>query len=104
MYAVIVSGGKQYRVQEGDTLKLETLPEEVGSSINFDKVLMVGNGDKINFGKLIDGCKVSATIVSQVVTRKFASSNFVGVSIMKNGKVIDKIIPSQDYADSGIRG
>ena len=66
MYAVILSGGKQYRVQEGDTLKLETLPEEVGSVVNFDKVLMVGNGDKVTVGRpYLDGCKVSATVLSQ---------------------------------------
>lgn len=66
MYAVIFSGGKQYRVKEGDTLKLESLTEEVGSTINFDKILMLGEGDKIKVGRpYIDGCKVSATVVSQ---------------------------------------
>jgi large subunit ribosomal protein L21 len=66
MYAVILSGGKQYRVQKGDTLKLESLPEEVGNTINFDKVLMVGEGDKVTVGKpYIKDCKVSATVVSQ---------------------------------------
>jgi large subunit ribosomal protein L21 len=66
MYAVIFSGGKQYRVQEGDTLKLETLPEDIDSTFNFDKVLMVGEGDQIKLGRpYIDGCKVSATVVSQ---------------------------------------
>ena len=66
MYAVIFSGGKQYRVQEGDTLKLETLPEDIGSTINFDKILMIGEGDQIKVGRpYIDGGSVSATIVSQ---------------------------------------
>jgi len=66
MYAVIVSGGKQYRVQEGDTLKLESLADEVGSVVNFDKILMVGNGDKVTLGRpFLEGCKVSATILSQ---------------------------------------
>lgn len=66
MYAVILSGGKQYRVQEGDTLKLESLPEEVGSEVNFDKILMVGEGESVKMGKpYLDGCKVSATVVSQ---------------------------------------
>ena len=65
MYAVIVSGGKQYRVQEGDTLKLETLPGDIGSDFNFEKVLMIGEGDSIKMGSpLLDGCKVTATIVS----------------------------------------
>ena len=66
MYAVILSGGKQYRVQEGETLKLESLPEEVGSTINFDKILMVGEGDAVKVGRpYLDGCKVSATVLSQ---------------------------------------
>lgn len=66
MYAIIVSGGKQYRVQEGDTLKLESLPEEVGANINFDKVLMIGNGDKVTMGRpFLDSSKVSATVLSQ---------------------------------------
>ena len=66
MYAVIVSGGKQYRVQEGDTLKLESLPEEVGGSVKFDQVLLVGEGSSIKVGKpFLDGCNVSGTVVSQ---------------------------------------
>ncbi len=66
MYAVILSGGKQYRVQEGDVLKLESLPAEVGSTFDFDKILMVGEGSDIQVGgPYIDGCKVSATVISQ---------------------------------------
>jgi large subunit ribosomal protein L21 len=66
MYAVIFSGGKQYRVQEGETLKLESLPEEVGSTVNFDKILLVGEGDSIKVGRpYLQGCNVSATVVSQ---------------------------------------
>lgn len=66
MYAVIFSGGKQYRVQEGDTLKLESLPEEIGSEIKFDKVLAIGEGSAIQVGKpYLEGCNVSATVVSQ---------------------------------------
>ena len=65
MYAVISSGGKQYRVQEGDTLNLETLAAEVGSTIDFDKILMVGNGDTAKIGApYVAGGKVSATVVS----------------------------------------
>jgi len=66
MYAVIFSGGKQYRVEEGDTLKLESLPVEVGSTVNFDKILLVGEGDQIKVGgPYLDGCKVTAEVVSQ---------------------------------------
>lgn len=65
MYAVIMSGGKQYRVQKGQTLKLESLPQEVGASFDFDKVLMVGQGESVKVGApYVNGCTVSATVVS----------------------------------------
>ena len=65
MYAVIKTGGKQYRVIQGETLKIETVVGEVGSAIVLDKVLMVADGDKLSVGKpLLAGATVSATIVS----------------------------------------
>lgn len=64
MFAVIVSGGKQYRVQEGQTLKLEKLAVEAGASFDFDRVLMVGNGDDVKVGApVVDGAKVTAEVV-----------------------------------------
>jgi len=65
MFAVIVSGGKQYRVQEGQTLKLEKLAAEAGSSVEFDRVLLVGNGDDVKVGApVVEGAKVAAEVVS----------------------------------------
>ncbi len=65
MYAVIKTGGKQYRVSAGETLKIESVAGDVGSAIVLDKVLMVGNGDKVTVGKpLLSGASVKATIVS----------------------------------------
>ncbi|MGB1173421.1 MAG: 50S ribosomal protein L21 [Marinobacterium sp.] len=65
MFAVIVSGGKQYRVQEGQTLKLEKLAVEAGSSVDFDRVLLVSNGDDVKVGApVVEGAKVSAEVVS----------------------------------------
>ena len=65
MYAVIKSGGKQYRVQEGQTLKLEKLEVATGEAIQFDEVLMVAEGDDIKVGApLVEGAKVSAEVVS----------------------------------------
>lgn len=65
MYAVILSGGKQYRVKEGDTLKLESLTQDVGASFDFDKILMVGEGDSVKVGRpYLDSGKVTATVVS----------------------------------------
>ncbi|GGY79474.1 MULTISPECIES: 50S ribosomal protein L21 [Marinobacter] len=64
MYAVIVSGGKQHRVKEGETLKLEKLEVETGGTIEFDRVLLVGNGDDIKVGApVVDGAKVTAEVV-----------------------------------------
>lgn len=65
MYAVIKTGGKQYRVSAGDTLRVESLPAEVGAEVAFEEVLMVAEGDKVSVGKpLVAGASVKATIVS----------------------------------------
>ena len=65
MYAVIKSGGKQYRVQEGQTLKLEKIEVPTGESIDFNEVLLVGSDDDITVGApLVEGAKVSAEVVS----------------------------------------
>ncbi len=65
MYAVIISGGKQYRVVEGQTLKLESLEGEVGAKFDFDQVLMVGEGETAKVGRpYLTGSKVSAEVVS----------------------------------------
>jgi large subunit ribosomal protein L21 len=70
MYAVIHTGGKQYRVSEGDTLRVEKLPGEVGSSLEFGEVLMLG-GDKVAVGRpFVGGAKVEAQIVAQDRARK----------------------------------
>ena len=66
MYAVIKTGGKQYRVQAGEKIKVEQIPADVGSQIVLDQVLMVGTGDAVTIGKpLVAGASVNATVVSQ---------------------------------------
>ena len=63
MYAVIQTGGKQYRVAQGSTLKIEKIDAEEGASVELDKVLMVADGDDIQLGApYVDGGKVTATI------------------------------------------
>lgn len=65
MYAVIESGGKQHRVVEGETLKLEKIEAETGGAIEFDKVLMVSTGDSVKIGTpLVAGGKVTAEVLS----------------------------------------
>jgi len=65
MYAVIKSGGKQYRVEEGHRLKLETLPVEAGASVDFNEVLMVSDGENNHIGgPLVKGALVTAEVLS----------------------------------------
>ena len=65
MYAVIKSGGKQYRVVPGQVLKLETLPGDVGDEIKFAEVLMVADGEQVTLGNPhIANAKVTATVLS----------------------------------------
>jgi large subunit ribosomal protein L21 len=65
MYAVIATGGKQYRVSEGTVLKIEKLEAEPGANVEFDKVLLVANGDKVSLGAPhIAGAKVIGTVQS----------------------------------------
>ena len=70
MYAVIKTGGKQYRVKEGDRLKVEKLSLDVGASVDLE-VLLVGEGAGVTLGApLVDGAKVSAEVVSHGKHRK----------------------------------
>jgi large subunit ribosomal protein L21 len=63
MYAVIATGGKQYRVENGSVLKIEKLAAEPGSTVEFDQVLLVGAGQDVKVGSpLIKGGKVVATV------------------------------------------
>ena len=61
-YAVIVTGGKQYRVMPGETLRVEKLEADVGATVDFDQVLLVGTGEDVRIGDAVAGAKVTATI------------------------------------------
>ena len=66
MYAVIKTGGKQYRVAAGEKLKIEQIPAEVGAELTLDQVLMVGEGETVIIGTpVIAGASVKATVLSQ---------------------------------------
>ena len=84
MHAIIETGGKQFKVTEGDTLFIEKLPVESGETVTFDKVLAVIDGDKITVGTpVVAGAKVDASVV-------------------KNGKgkkvIVFKYNPKQGYS------
>ncbi len=64
MTAIIVTGGKQYKVSEGDTLFIEKLPVEAGDNVTFDQVLAIVDGEKATFGTpVVEGAKVEASVV-----------------------------------------
>jgi large subunit ribosomal protein L21 len=66
MYAVIKTGGKQYRVAVGEKLKVEQIPAEVGSQITLDQVMVVGSGEAVTVGTpLVKGASVAATVIDQ---------------------------------------
>ncbi|MBT3505780.1 MAG: 50S ribosomal protein L21 [Piscirickettsiaceae bacterium] len=65
MYAIVATGGKQYRVKEGEKLRVEKLSAEAGETIELDKVLMVGEGDDVKIGApYLEGAKVTATVAA----------------------------------------
>ena len=71
MYAVINSGGKQYRVQPGQTVRLEKLPGDVGSPVSFDRILLYSNGESLKIGQpVVEGVKVNGRIVEQDRAKK----------------------------------
>jgi large subunit ribosomal protein L21 len=71
MYAVFRSGGKQYRAAKGDVLRLEKIEAEEGESIDFDEVLLVGEGSDVKVGTpTVEGTSVSATVLKQGKSRK----------------------------------
>lgn len=65
MYAIVATGGKQYRVTEGEKLRVEKLTAEAGDTIELDKVLLVGEGEEVKIGApYVEGAKVTATVAA----------------------------------------
>jgi large subunit ribosomal protein L21 len=64
MYAVLVTGGKQYRVAQGETLRVEKLEVEAGNEIKFDNILLLGDSDGIKVGDALSGASVTAKVVA----------------------------------------
>jgi large subunit ribosomal protein L21 len=77
MYAVVTTGGKQYRVEAGSELIIEQLGAETGASITFDRVLLVGDGDAVTVGTpTVDGASVSATVLGESLGPKLIIFKF----------------------------
>ena len=70
-FAIIETGGKQYRVAEGETLQLELLHQDAGSSVSFDRVLLIADGDDVKIGDpYVEGAKVTAELLKNARTAK----------------------------------
>lgn len=100
MYAVIKSGGKQYRVKEGDTIKVEKLPAKEGADVKIKDVLMITDGDKVKVGTpLVKGAAVTATVKSHGRGPK------IHIIKMKRRKQYKKKMGHrQDYTELAIKG
>ena len=71
MYAIVRTGGKQYQVGAGDSLRVEKIEGEVGDSVTLDEVLLVADGDEVKVGRpLVEGAKVQARIAEQGKAKK----------------------------------
>ncbi len=71
MYAIVETGGKQYRVSEGDTLKVEKIPAEQGGEVIFERVLALDDGNGLQVGHpFLEGCQVKGRVVNQGRSRK----------------------------------
>jgi len=100
MYAVFETGGKQYRAQEGDVLKVEKIGADEGASVDFDKVLLVSDGDDIKIGTpYVSGGVVTATITAHGRGKKIKIVKF------RRRKHSQKITGHrQDYTELKITG
>ncbi len=77
MYAVISTGGKQYKVSEGETVRVEKIPGDIGTSVSFDRVLMWGDGETFKVGQpTLPGAAVSAHIVEQGKAKKIIVAKY----------------------------
>jgi large subunit ribosomal protein L21 len=71
MYAIIETGGKQFRVSEGDVIRTDLIDREVGASVTFDRVILAANGDDVTIGTpAVNGASVSGTVLRQAKDKK----------------------------------
>lgn len=71
MYAIIESGGKQYRVAEGDVIRCDMVASDVGSEVTFDRVILTGGQDAVKVGApMLEGASVSGTVLRQAKDKK----------------------------------
>jgi large subunit ribosomal protein L21 len=91
MYAVIKTGGKQYRVEPGAQLRVESVAGDVGAAVSFGEVLMIGNGEDVKLGApLLKGAQVKATVVAQGRGDKVRIFNKVRIFKLRRRKHFQK--------------
>lgn len=92
MYAILRTGGKQYRIVEGQTLQIEKLPVDIDATIDFTKVLFIADGDNVKVGQpYVDGAKVTARVLQQGRHKKIKIIKF------KRRKHYDKQMGHRQY-------
>jgi large subunit ribosomal protein L21 len=71
MYAIIETGGKQFRVREGDVIRTDLIDREVGTEVTFDRVIVAANGDDVSIGTpAVSGASVTGTVLRQAKDKK----------------------------------
>jgi large subunit ribosomal protein L21 len=71
MYAIVETGGKQFRVSEGDVIRTDLIETEVGASVTFDRIVLAANGDDVSIGSpLVSGATVTGTVLRQAKDKK----------------------------------
>ncbi len=71
MYAIVETGGKQFRVSEGDVIRTDLIETEVGSSVTFDRIVLAANGDDVTIGTpVVSGATVTGTVLRQAKDKK----------------------------------
>ena len=94
MQAIIVTGGKQYVVNEGDTLFIEKLPVEAGDAVTFDQVLAIVDGENTKFGTpVVEGAKVEATVVKNGKGKKVRILSTIPRRVIASVRAIVSLIP-----------
>jgi large subunit ribosomal protein L21 len=79
VYAIVETGGKQYKVSAGQTVDVELLPVDAGEQVELDRVLMVVDGDQVRVGNpTVDGATVKATVVDRVKGKKVRTFKYSG--------------------------
>ena len=93
MYAIIKTGGKQYKVSEGDLVRVEKLAYEVGETVDFDQVLLVSNDGDLKVGApLVEGAKVTATVEDQNKDKKIVVYKYKPKKQYRKKTRTDKLI------------